>query len=65
MRSKAATIKKFCSGKRRRSCSGQAIAEYVVFLAATLVLIMVLVFLLRAVGEHGEFTVERIGYSVP
>ena len=64
MISKTATIKSVVRGKRR-SCSGQAVAEYVVFLAATLVLIMVLVFLLRAVGEHGEFTVERIGYSVP
>ena len=64
MRSKTATIKKVVRAKHR-SCSGQAVAEYVVFLAATLVLILVLVFLMRAVGEHGELTVERIGYSVP
>ena len=64
MRSKVATIKRTVK-RERRYCSGQAVAEYVVFLAATLVLILVLYFLLRAVGEHGELTVERIGYSVP
>jgi len=37
----------------------------VIFLAATLVLLMVLVFLMRAVGAHGEKTVDRIGYSIP
>ncbi|MBE6391350.1 MAG: hypothetical protein E7042_04000 [Lentisphaerae bacterium] len=60
MRSRAAIIK-----KGRRSCRGQVIAEYVIFLAATLVLLMVLVFLMRAVGAHGEKTVDRIGYSIP
>lgn len=59
MRSRAAIIKK------GRSCRGQVIAEYVIFLAATLVLLMVLVFLMRAVGAHGEKTVDRIGYSIP
>ena len=59
MRSKAGTI------KSRRACRGQVIAEYVIFLAATLVLLLVLVFLMRAVGAHGEKTVDRIGYSVP
>ena len=49
----------------KKHCRGQVIAEYAIFLAVTAVLIIVLVFLMRAVGEHGERSVERIGYSVP
>ena len=59
MRSKAGTT------DSRRFCRGQTITEYVMFLAATMVLLLVLVFLMRAVGAHGEKTVDRIGYSVP
>lgn len=59
MRSKVGTT------DSRRFSRGQTIAEYVMFLAATMVLLLVLVFLMRAVGAHGEKTVDRIGYSVP
>lgn len=62
MRSRVGTTEKL---KFRKSSSGQAIAEYVIFLAVTLAFVAALVFLMRAVGEHGEKNVERIGYSVP
>lgn len=62
MRSKIATIELL---KFRKKCRGQVFTEYVIFLAVTLVLIGALVFLMRAVGDHGEKSVERIGYSVP
>ena len=52
------------SGRQLR-CAGQVVVEYVMFLAATLVLILALVFLMRAVGDHGHRTVERVGYEVP
>lgn len=51
--------------KSRKKCRGQVFTEYVVFLAISLALIGALVFLMRAVGAHGEKSVERIGYSVP
>lgn len=62
MRSKTTVIE---FEKKHRECRGQVIAEYAMFLAVTLVLIVALVFLMRAVGEHGEKSVERIAYSVP
>ena len=62
MKSRTATIDLL---KRRKRCRGQVFTEYVVFLAVTLALIGALVFLMRAVGAHGEKSVERIGYSVP
>lgn len=60
MRSKIAT-----TDRKKKYCRGQAVVEYVVFLAVTLAFIAALVFLMRTVGEHGERNVERIGYSVP
>ena len=62
MRSKIAIIE---PPKGLRRCSGQAVTEYVLFLAVTLVLMFGLFFLMRAVSGHGELTVERVGYSVP
>ena len=49
----------------RRSCRGQVIAEYVIFLAVTLAFVAALVLLMRVVGESSDRNVERIGYSVP
>ena len=60
MRSNIATI-----NRRKKYCRGQAVVEYVIFLAVTLAFIAALVFLMRTVGEHGEKNVERIGYAVP
>ena len=62
MISRAAIIKR-CSV--RRSCRGQVIAEYVIFLAVTLAFVAALVLLMRVVGENSDRNVERIGYSVP
>ena len=62
MRSKTAIIEQ---QSRARRCSGQAVTEYVLFLAVTLMLMFGLFFLMRAVSGHGELTVERVGYSVP
>lgn len=60
MRSKADTIKEIS----RREC-GQVITEYVIVLAVTLTLVLALVFLMRAIGENGELSVERISAPAP
>ena len=49
----------------RRQMSGQVVFEYVVVLAVTLMLIFALVILLRTISEHGERSVDRVGYAVP
>lgn len=49
----------------KRGQRGQVVAEYVIVLAVTLMLVLALVYLMRAVGEHGELSVERIGYAAP
>ena len=51
--------------KRSKKNSGQVVAEYAAFLALTLILLLALVFLMRAIGEHGELSVERVSYAAP
>ena len=50
---------------KHRRISGQVVFEYVVVLAVTLMLIFALVILLRTISEHGERSVDRVGYAVP
>ena len=51
--------------KRSKKNSGQVLVEYAAFLALSLVLLLALIFLMRAIGEHGELSVERVSYAAP
>ena len=48
-----------------KQISGQVVLEYVIVLAVTLMLIFALIILLRTISEHGERSVDRVGYAVP